>query len=209
MDMMNPNEPPSLRVDIAFRVSAQGHVPLEHGYLLFATLSHHDRQFHEASWLAVHPLAGQSLGTTLTLRPGTPALRLRVPPEKIPAVAPLTGKTLELAGTKILIGVSQLYMLRPSVQLVSRIVTIKGYTEPGPFEERVKKELDSRRIKATVEVGRRRIVTVAGDKVVGFALRLSGLKEEDSLAIQYAGLGGRQRFGCGVFSPVTREARTP
>lgn len=73
----------------------------------------------------------------------------------------------------------------------------------------MKKELEAREIKATVEVGRRRIVTVDGDKVVGFGLRLAGLSDEDSLKVQYTGIGGRQRFGCGVFGPATREGRTP
>jgi len=134
---------------------------------------------------------------------------LRLPPEKIPEVVTLAGKTLEVAGTRILLGVSQLYMLNPAPVLTSRMVTIKGYTEPEPFEAKVKQDLETRGIRATVEVGRRRIVTVAKDKVVGFSLRLSGLSDEHSLELQYAGLGGRQRFGCGIFGPASREGSSP
>jgi CRISPR-associated endonuclease/helicase Cas3 len=199
--------PAPIKIDVAFQTSAQGSIPQDHGYSLLAALSHLDQRFHGADWLAIHPIAGQPLGGTMVLRPRVSALRLRVPPDRIPEVLVLAGKTLVVAGTRLLLGVSQLYMLRPAAQLASRMVTLKGYTEPGPFEERVKKELESRDIKAAVEVGRRRIVTVAGDKVVGFGLRLSGLSDEDSLAIQYAGIGGRQRFGCGIFGPATRSAR--
>jgi CRISPR-associated protein Cas6 len=199
--------PTQLKIDVAFQTSVQGSIPQDHGYLLLAALSHLDPRFHGADWLAIHPIAGQPLGDAMVVRPRVPALRLRVPPERIPEVLVLAGKTLVVAGTKILLGVSQLYMLRPAAQLASRMVTLKGYTEPGPFENRIKQELESRSIKAAVEVGRRRIVTVAGDKVVGFGLRLLGLSDEDSLAVQYAGLGGRQRFGCGIFGPATRPAR--
>lgn len=205
---MTVNDPSSLRVDVAFRASAQGALPLEHSYPLFAALSRHDPRFHESDWLAVHPLSGQPLGDTLTLWPQRSALRLRVPPEKISEVISLAGKNLEVAGIQILLGVSQLYMLRPSSQIVSRIVTIKGYTEPEPFAERIKKELKDRSISATVEVGRRRVISVAKDKIIGFALRLSDLNENDSLSLQYTGLGGRQHFGCGIFSPSTREVRS-
>jgi CRISPR-associated endonuclease/helicase Cas3 len=199
--------PTQLKIDVAFQTSVQGSIPQDHGYLLLAALSHLDPRFHGADWLAIHPIAGQPLGDAMVVRPRVPALRLRVPPARIPEVLVLAGKTLVVAGTKILLGVSQLYMLRPAAQLASRMVTLKGYTEPGPFENRIKQELESRSIKAAVEVGRRRIVTVAGDKVVGFGLRLLGLSDEDSLAVQYAGLGGRQRFGCGIFGPATRPAR--
>jgi CRISPR-associated protein Cas6 len=200
-------QPVQLKIDVAFQASGQGSIPQDHGYPLLAALSHFDQRYHGADWLAIPPLTGQPLGDTVVLRPRVSALRLRVPPDRIPEVLVLAGKTLVVAGTRILLGVSRLYVLRPAAQLASRMVTLKGYTEPGPFEDRVKKELESRNIKATVEVGRRRIVTVAGDKVVGFGLRLLGLSDEDSLAIQYTGIGGRQRFGCGIFGPATRPAR--
>ena len=198
----------SLRVDVAFQASTQGPpIGSDHGYALFASLCRLQAGFHGAEWLAIHPLAGQAVGSGLTMRRGVPALRLRVPPEKIADVLPLAGKTLDVMGTRPLVGVSQLYVLRPYAALASRLVTMKGYVEPQPFEERIKKELADRGVQASLQVGRRRVVTVDGDKVVGFAVRLEGLSDEDSLKVQYAGLGGRQRFGCGVFGPATREWR--
>jgi CRISPR-associated protein Cas6 len=59
-------------------------------------------------------------------------------------------------------------------------------------------------------VGRRRIVTIAGKKVVGFALDLSGLAPDASLLLQEKGLGGRRHMGCGLFLPTRAEvAREP
>lgn len=195
----------SLRVDVAFQTSTQGPpLPLDHGYPLFAALCHLRADFHGADWLAIHPIAGHLVGPGLTMRRGVPALRLRVPPERIADVLPLAGKMLDVMGTRLLVGVSQLYVLRPQPALASRMVTMKGYIDAAPFEERLRKELADRDVQARVQVGRRRVVTVNGDKVVGFGVRLEGLSEEHSLALQYAGLGGRQRFGCGVLGPATR-----
>jgi CRISPR-associated endonuclease/helicase Cas3 len=60
-------------------------------------------------------------------------------------------------------------------------------------------------VEGRLEVGRRRVVQVAGKKVVGFGVTLHDMSEEGSLRVQYAGLGGKQRMGCGVFVPVGRE----
>jgi hypothetical protein len=49
-------------------------------------------------------------------------------------------------------------------------------------------------------------VTIAGDKVVGFETVLHELSDEASLAVQFTGVGGRQRFGCGVFVPIRVRA---
>jgi len=37
---------------------------------------------------------------------------------------------------------------------------------------------------------------------VGYAVRVSGLSDEDSLKLQERGLGGKRRMGCGVFVPT-------
>jgi CRISPR-associated endonuclease/helicase Cas3 len=199
---------PQLRIDVAFAATTAGPpLPVDHGYALFASLCRLLGNLHGVDWLAVHSLAGVSVGEgELTLRPRTAALRLRVQPAHLGDVLPLAGKNLQVAGTQIQLGTSRLYTIQPASRLASRLVTIKGYVDEKPFEERVKAQLVSQQIAARVTVGRRRIVTVDGDKVVGFGLLLEGLSDADSLALQYEGLGGRQRLGCGIFGPATRGA---
>lgn len=202
------SESTEMRVEVAFRVAPQGgELSTDHGYALFAALCRRDPTFHAAPWLAVHPLVGRALGNTLVLDVRGQPLRFRVPPDRIPAVLSLVGATLEVAGASLLVGASSLYVLRHEAALASRLVTMKGYVEPEPFKARVEKELEARGIVGTVAVERRRIVTVNGDKVVGFGVRVTGLNEGGSLALQYGGLGGRQRFGCGIFGPATRAGR--
>jgi CRISPR-associated endonuclease/helicase Cas3 len=85
------------------------------------------------------------------------------------------------------------------------MVTIKGFLEPEPFREAAARQLAALGVKARLEVGRRRVLNVSGDTVVGFGVTLHDLDEEASLRVQYAGLGGRQRMGCGVFVAVGKE----
>lgn len=48
----------------------------------------------------------------------------------------------------------------------------------------------------------RRTLQVKDKKIVGFSVVVEGLSPEDSLKLQWHGLGGRQHFGCGWFYPV-------
>jgi CRISPR-associated endonuclease/helicase Cas3 len=121
-------------------------------------------------------------------------------------VLPLAGKRLELDGHSVHVGVPSVLTLTPASALRSRIVVIKGFTEAEPFREAARRQLDAMHVKARVEVGRRRVLTVAGDIVVGFEVTLHDLDEEGSLKLQYAGIGGRQRMGCGIFVPLGGRA---
>ncbi|APB34493.1 hypothetical protein GlitD10_2164 [Gloeomargarita lithophora Alchichica-D10] len=48
----------------------------------------------------------------------------------------------------------------------------------------------------------RRTLQIKDKKVLGFSVIVEGLSNEDSLKLQWHGLGGRQHFGCGWFYPV-------
>lgn len=192
---------PGVRYDVGFRVQG-GALPADHGYALFGALCRALGDLHGAPWLQVLPLAGRRAGAVgVRPRPLTSALRLRVTPDEIGRVVALAGQTLEVAGTRLHVGVPSVYPLRPSPALASRLVTFKHHVEETSFRAHVAGELARRALTAEVQVGRRRVVRVGGAKIVGFGLALRGLGEADSLHLQYEGLGGRQRFGCGVFGP--------
>ncbi len=191
-----------VHVDVAFAATG-GPVPIDHGYPLFGALCRALGNLHGAEWLAVHPLVGVAISSgDLSPSKRGGVLRLRVRADRLGEVLPLAGKTLDIAGVKLHLGTSQLYALQPSAVVRSRMVVIKGYTEPELFEPRVSRELESKGIKASVQLGRRRIVTIDARKIVGFEVTLGALSDVDSLRVQSEGLGGRRRFGCGVFHPV-------
>lgn len=198
-------EPPSIgvRYDVAFPV-AGGPVPLDHGYALLCALTRAlGDDLYRADWLAVHPLVGlpRSDGT-LVLRPRNTALRLRVTGDRIDRCVALAGTTLKPGGADLLVGAPRVFTLRPARTLVTRIVTIQGFLEVEPFREAVHRQLDRLSATARVEVGQRRTVRVGRDVIVGFQVALHDLDDPGSLRVQYAGIGGRQRMGCGVFNPL-------
>lgn len=189
------------RVDLSFRLAAKL-APLDHGYALFGAICRVLGDLHGAEWLAVHPLAGTPRPDGLLAVEPRRGLRLRLDPAQIPRVLPLAGNALEIDGYTAHVGVSTLHPLTPAPALRARIVVIKGFTEPEPFRGALQRQLDTLGASARIELGRRRVITVAGDKVVGFEVTLHDLSDDSSLRLQHAGLGGKQRMGCGIFLPL-------
>ncbi len=98
--------------------------------------------------------------------------------------------------------------------LAARLVTFKleavDHAEvPRYFLESCQKGLERLEIrgKAFIPSDRhgdlaRRTLQVKNKKIVGYGVVVEGLSPEDSLKLQWYGLGGRQHFGCGWFYPV-------
>jgi CRISPR-associated protein Cas6 len=51
----------------------------------------------------------------------------------------------------------------------------------------------------------RRTLRVRDKVIVGYAMVVEGLTAEESVCLQENGIGGRRRFGCGIFVPVGRR----
>lgn len=201
-------------VDLAF--SLRGNlIPRDHGYALYGALSRALPELHEAKWIGVHSIDARRLGkNTLALRPrGT--LTLRVPVERIGTCLPLAGKTLDITGNAVTIGVPTAHPLVPAPTLDARLVVIKltdgiqgelasfdAARFKARFEEAARRQLERLGITATLETCGRSSITVGGRRVLGCAVRVSGLTPEQSLALQTHGLGGKRTMGCGIFRPA-------
>jgi CRISPR-associated protein Cas6 len=210
-------------VDLAFPTRG-GPLPADHGYALFGALCRLLPWLHGEAAVGVHPIGGRlEGGRQLALMPGS-RLVLRLGTDRIGSALPLAGKRLELDGTTLTVGVPSVRPLRPAATLVSRLVVIRGFMEPTEFLEAVRRQLLTlgvdgeagllvRRGDASLEgsgeraTGEpvRRTLRVQDKTVVGFGVVVDGLSAEHSLRLQEAGLGGRRRFGCGVFVPAVRR----
>lgn len=198
-------------IDLSFVIQGNT-IPADHGYPVYASLSRLLPDIHRENGLAVHPIRGRQVeNRQLKIQPWS-RLVLRVNVEDIPALLPLTGKPLGVAGHPLRIGVPQVLALTPAPALRSRLVTIKIDREAGPitpdsFQNAVRRQLDALTVSAQVTaiVSRRRTLRIKDKEVIGFELIVEGLTADESLVLQERGLGGRRHMGCGVFVPVTHR----
>lgn len=186
-------------VDVVFPVQG-GSVPLDHGYQCFAALARRLPALHGLGELGIFHLEGRPRsGGRLDVSRGN--LRLRGSTGNLALLFELAGAEVDVAGTRVRLGAPVARPLAPVPSLFARMVTIKNFTEIGPFTDAAYRQLEALGCKGELAVGRRRVVTVAKRKVVGFAVRVDHLEPGASLRLQAEGLGGRRHMGCGLFLP--------
>ena len=211
-------------VDLSFRVLG-GSVPADHGQAVYGAMSRVVPWVHEAAQarLGIHPINGHPAGNRLLHLTASSRLTVRVDSEHIAMLLPLAGSELELDGHSLRVGVPTTYPLRPRATLRSRLVTFKHRMDPNSFLEMARAELTKLGIQAQPGLSRRqgaralegksgsgpdrspfirRTVRIHDKEVVGYALVVQGLTADESLKLQEHGVGGRRRYGCGIFVPV-------
>lgn len=193
-------------VDLVFSVHAPEPVPLDHGYPLFSALVSKLPWIHEQPGIGVFPLEGKPLSSeALDIREGT--LRIRCRSEQVGELMALSNAEIEILGRHVRLGVPTGHPLRAAPELSSRVVIIKGFKHGAGFVGAAHRQLEALGCRGRIVVGRRRIVRIAGRKVVGFGVRVIGLTEEGSRTLQAVGLGGRRHMGCGLFLPKSSHSK--
>ncbi|ADO68055.1 type I-MYXAN CRISPR-associated protein Cas6/Cmx6 [Stigmatella aurantiaca] len=134
---------------------------------------------------------------------GAGSLRIRCPADMVTLFLGLVSHRLEVAGQRLALGSPTVRVMAPVSQLSARVVTFMNAVDASTFRDTAHRFItELTGAPCLLEVGRRRIVIIAGRKVVGFGLRLGGLKPEAAMALQEQGLGGRRHMGCGLFLPA-------
>lgn len=211
-------------VDIGFRLTGR-EIPADHGYALYGAVSRHVPWTHDPAQeaLGIHPINGLLAGNRLLHLTPSSRLTFRLNSDHVRELLPLAGKELDLDGYTLRVGVPTTYTLKPAATLRCRLVTFKHRMETEPFLAKAQEELTKLGIKATPALIRRsgarslegrvepaadrspfirRTIRIHDKEVVGFAMEVAGLSADESLRLQETGLGGRRKFGCGIFGPV-------
>jgi CRISPR-associated protein Cas6 len=187
-------------IDLQFHLSGQM-IPVDHGYTLFSAVSRCLPEFHQAQDVRLALIRGRYIGDgLLQLLPGSRVV-FRLPSDKAALYINLAGKTLDLDGHKIRVGVPSSQGLVPATALYAHLVTIKNGLDQERFEAEIRRQLDVQGCQGRMTIGKRRTFSIHAKKVVGYSLLVSELTAEESFILQEQGLGGRRKMGCGFFQP--------
>lgn len=205
-------------VDLSFPVSG-AQLWADHNHRLLAALSEKCSDIHKLEGLAINTIMGipDEEKQGIIKLTSKSRLVLRLPVEAIQNVYLLAGQTLNVGGHRIDLGQPVLQTIKPADAVKARLVTIKGYTEPGLFLQAAHRQLQGLEINANVGItannkGEPKRLTLKITKdidgkqksftIVGFSVVVSDLTPDDSIKLQVNGLGGKRRLGCGVFFPT-------
>lgn len=191
------------KIDICFKLIGKS-ITRDYAYPLYGGISRIFKDIHWNSEIGIHPVAGKRDGNRLVLN-GSSFLILRVPSDYLSEVVKLSGEEISIVGDPLRIAFYATRKFLPHPNLMSQLVTIKGFMEPELFLGAVQRQLDEMQILAkpfliASQYGliKRRIV-IKDKRIVGFPVAVMGLSAEESLRLQDEGLGGRRHFGCGIF----------
>jgi len=204
-------------VDLLFPVVGSC-VRTDHAYTQLAAFCRLLPRLHDADIpIAIAPLTGNYMGDgLLQIDPKYSRLRVRLPLQHVPEVLPLAGKSFQIMGQRIHIGVPQIRALEPAAALFARTVTIKHATEATTFIAAARKQLTVLGVGGQLEIPsgsstahpgepHRHVMRIKDTRIVCFSLLVRDLKSDESLRLQESGLGGRRRMGCGLFVPAMEE----
>ena len=210
-------------LDILFRVIGT-EVPADHGYALFGAISRilesdGDRWLHGNAAIGLHTIRGAPGGPGRYLLGDGARFGLRLPSEQVPRCLKLAGRSIELDGCRLRVGVARTRALIPVTTLHCRIATTRNGNDPARFDAEIARQAAALGIQGRIlrvprreegSAGRdpsRRVVRIRDKRVVGYALLATELTAEEAIRLQEHGLGGRRRMGCGVFVPFNARPR--
>jgi CRISPR-associated protein Cas6 len=196
-----------MHIDLAFRLLGTDPVPADHGYALYAAVSHLIPEVHRENGVAIHPICGRQVGERRLMLMPWSTLAVRVPDGQIGPLLKLAGKSLRLDDATVRVGVPEVRGLIPATALRSRLVVIKvahaGAVDltPETFSTAARKQIEALSIgaEAILTVGKRRTMRMKQREIVGYELLVEGLTATESIALQETGIGGKRHMGCGVF----------
>lgn len=194
-------------VELCFPVRGRC-LPADHNYALFAACVHVIPEIRQQTALSILTIPGFADKQGKILLTEQSCLRIRVPIPQISLIYKLAGKSIRLGIHEIQIGIPEIYTLKPAKRLRSRIVVIKGYSEPESFLNAAQRQLENLEIlgKLSIPVDKkgelsRKTLKVKRYTIVGFTTEISELNDDDSLKLQQWGIGGKRHLGCGYFLP--------
>ncbi|TBR56600.1 type I-MYXAN CRISPR-associated protein Cas6/Cmx6 [Westiellopsis prolifica IICB1] len=194
-------------VELCFPVRGK-YLPADQNYGLYAACVHVIPEIRQQTALSILTIPGFADKQGKILLTEQSCLRIRVPIPQIPLIYQLAGKSIRIGIHEIQIGIPEIFTLKPAKTLKSRIVVIKGYSEPESFLNAAQRQLDNLEIsgKLSIPVDKkgelsRKTLKVKRYTIVGFTTEISELSDEDSLKLQQWGIGGKRHLGCGYFLP--------
>jgi CRISPR-associated protein Cas6 len=204
-----------MHVDLAFRLQGTGPIPADHGYALYAAVSHLIPEVHRENGIAIHPICGRQVGERRLMLMPWSTLAVRVPDSQIAVLLKLAAKSLRLDDAALRVGVPEVRTLVPSTAVRSRLVVIKiahaGAADltAETFSAAARRQMDELGIGAgaVLNVGKRRSLRMKQREIVGYELLVEGLTAVESIALQENGLGGKRHMGCGVFGAFDEKAK--
>jgi CRISPR-associated protein Cas6 len=184
---------------MAFTVSGRW-LPRDHSAALWHALAVALPWLDDEAELAISPVRAATVsGGGLVLNRRSRFL-LRLPEARIRDALALCGRTLEIGTEPLRVGKAMTRALIPHGTIYAHRVAARDADESA-FARQVTAELQVLGIRGDFIIGKRSSLRGPSGEVTGFSVMLTGLRSDESIRLQVAGLGPHRKLGFGVFVP--------
>lgn len=210
-----------MQIDIYWPVRGIS-IARHHEHAVYAALSQRSGLFHTCPEIGIAPITGETRRSRLLLQPDS-HLRVRAPEELAPElVVSCRSACLQILQDRIVLGKPSIRRLRPVADLEA-IVNIRlqqpnrkslGLGKHLParcytisaFREALIQQLFLLGIEwRDLQISDRQRWHIEQTPVITYRVCLRGLSPAHSLLLQERGIGGRRKFGCGIFVPISNS----
>ncbi len=194
----HPAAPPA--VDIVFDLAGTA-LPADYAWPLLEAIGVHLPWLRDDPYAGVHPLRTAPSTHDEVLLPQRAKLTLRVGVARADDALRLAHTRLAVGERTLAVGAGKPRAIAVSATVAAqRVASTAG--DAAAFEAEASELIAGLRIAAHLIAGRPRRGAAGARTITGYAVTLHGLRGEDSLRIQYEGLGGERNLGWGLFVPA-------
>jgi len=186
-------------LDVVFGIAGTS-VPVDYAFELADAIARWLPWLLAEPGAGIHRLRTAPTGYGVALLANRAKLALRVPRQRLPDALTLSGRTLDIGGSELVVGTGVARPLQPWATLHAAHVAA-GAGDEAAFQEEVRLWLGTRGVACEFITGRRRTVRAAEREIAGFSVVLHGLRPAASLRMQCEGMGTDRALGCGIFVP--------
>lgn len=184
-------------IEISFDLHGAS-IPADYPHRLWEALLRIAPALADSEDVGVIPLRGPNNNGELLL-PKRAKLVLRLPLALQDVVMALSEQELHIGAGTLQLGQGKTREIQPYSTLHAHLVA--GPSDEAEFMEMVNAALAALDVRSKLICGRHHSLNTDQQDISGFSLVMHDLKDEDSLRVQYAGMGSGRNLGCGIFVP--------
>ncbi len=192
---MNNDAPPMTEISFDLKGSA---LPVDYAFALWSEVVRYLPWLEAEPCAGIHPLRLSPSSTGLLL-PQRAKLVLRLPASHVAQAGLLSGQQLTVGYGVLHIGDARERPLFAHSTLHAHVV--ESDSDEEGFLATVADQLRQLKITAKWICGKHHTMKGAERTITGYSLVLHDLKLDESLQLQYRGLGGKRHFGYGILIP--------
>lgn len=184
-------------IEISFDLHGES-IPADYPHQLWEALLRIAPALADGGQVGVIPLRGPNNNGELLL-PKRSKLVLRVPLALLETAQALSEQALQIGTGTLRLGQGKTREIQPYSTLHAHLVA--GPSDETEFMQMVHAALAALGVSSKLICGRHHSLVTDRQAISGFSLVMHDLTPEDSLRVQYAGMGSGRNLGCGIFVP--------